>query len=41
MSSSQPKTVSETEDQELEQLMARVEKENAEVEGDEDSEEGE
>lgn len=33
-----PKTVSETEDQELEQLMARVEKENAEVEGDEDSE---
>lgn len=33
-----PKTVSEVEDQELEQLMARVEKENAEVEGDEDSE---
>jgi translation initiation factor 2 subunit 1 len=33
--------VSETEDQELEQLMARVEKENAEVEGDEDSDDGE
>lgn len=33
-----PKTVSEVEDQELAQLMARVEKENAEVEGDEDSE---
>ncbi|PWN49024.1 putative SUI2-translation initiation factor eIF-2 alpha chain [Violaceomyces palustris] len=30
-----PKTVSEVEDQELAQLMARVEKENAEVEGDE------
>ncbi|KAN0061525.1 hypothetical protein ACQY0O_006372 [Thecaphora frezii] len=36
-----PKTVSEVEDQELAQLMARVEKENAEVEGDEDSEEEE
>lgn len=35
---SQPKTVSEVEDQELAQLMARFEKENAEVEGDEDSE---
>ncbi|KDN52092.1 hypothetical protein K437DRAFT_254651 [Tilletiaria anomala UBC 951] len=34
----QPKAVSEVEDQELAQLMARVEKENAEVEGDEDSE---
>ncbi|KAH0445923.1 hypothetical protein IEQ34_025242 [Dendrobium chrysotoxum] len=33
-----PKTVSESEDQELEQLMERVERENAEVEGDEDSE---
>lgn len=33
-----PKTVSETEDQELEQLMERAERENAEVEGDEDSE---
>lgn len=33
-----PKTVSETEDKELEQLLAKVEKENAEVEGDEDSE---
>ncbi len=33
-----PKAVSEVEDQELAQLMARVEKENAEVEGDEDSE---
>ncbi|CAO1632875.1 unnamed protein product [Sympodiomycopsis kandeliae] len=33
-----PKTVSEVEDQELAQLMARFEKENAEVEGDEDSE---
>ena len=30
-----PKAVSEVEDQELAQLMARVEKENAEVEGDE------
>lgn len=37
--SPQPKTVSETDDQELEQLMARVERENTEVEGDEDSEE--
>ncbi|PWO00331.1 putative SUI2-translation initiation factor eIF-2 alpha chain [Tilletiopsis washingtonensis] len=34
-----PKAVSESEDQELEQLMARVEKENAQVEGDDDSEE--
>ncbi|KAE8250684.1 hypothetical protein A4X13_0g4490 [Tilletia indica] len=33
-----PKAVSEVEDQELAQLMARVEKENAEVEGDDDSE---
>lgn len=33
-----PKTVSDVEDQELAQLMARFEKENAEVEGDEDSE---
>lgn len=33
-----PKTVSEVEDQELEQLLARVGQENAEVEGDEDSE---
>ncbi|KAK0527103.1 hypothetical protein OC835_005086 [Tilletia horrida] len=32
-----PKAVSEVEDQELAQLMARVEKENAEVEGDDDS----
>ncbi|CAO1635801.1 unnamed protein product [Parajaminaea phylloscopi] len=32
-----PKTVSEVEDQELEQLLARVGQENAEVEGDEDS----
>lgn len=32
-----PKTVSEVEDQELAQLMNRVEKENAEVEGDDDS----
>lgn len=32
-----PKTVSEVEDQELAQLMDRVEKENAEVEGDDDS----
>lgn len=34
----QPKAVSETEDKELEQLMARAEKENAEVDGDSDSE---
>lgn len=33
-----PKAVSETEDKELEQLMARAEKENAEVDGDSDSE---
>ncbi|KAK0547792.1 hypothetical protein OC846_004388 [Tilletia horrida] len=33
-----PKAVSEVEDAELAQLMARVEKENAEVEGDDDSE---
>ncbi|WFD38576.1 uncharacterized protein MJAP1_001535 [Malassezia japonica] len=36
-----PKTVSAVEDEELAQLMARVEKENTEVQGDDDSEEEE
>ncbi|WFD31008.1 hypothetical protein MSPP1_002037 [Malassezia sp. CBS 17886] len=36
-----PKTVSAVEDEELAQLMARVEKENTEVQGDDDSEEDE
>ena len=33
----QPRAVSETDDIELEELMARVEKENLEVSGDEDT----
>ncbi|KAH0835810.1 hypothetical protein J3R83DRAFT_9668 [Lanmaoa asiatica] len=37
---SQPKAVSETEEQDLAQLMAKVGQENAEVSGDEDEEEG-
>ena len=36
-----PKTVSAVEDEELAQLMARVEKENTEVQGDDDSEDEE
>lgn len=36
-----PKTVSAVEDEELAQLMARVEKENTEVQGDDDSDEEE
>ena len=35
----QPKAVSETEEQDLAQLMAKAGKENAEVSGDEDDEE--
>jgi len=38
--SSQPKAVSETEEQDLAQLMAKAGQENAEVSGDEDDEEG-
>lgn len=38
---SQPKAVSEAEDLELAALMAKVERENAEVSGDEDGEESE
>lgn len=37
---SQPKAVSETEEQDLAQLMAKAGQENAEVSGDEDDEEG-
>ena len=36
----QPKAVSETEEQDLAQLMAKAGQENAEVSGDEDDEEG-
>jgi translation initiation factor 2 subunit 1 len=36
----QPKAISETEEQDLVQLMAKAGKENAEVSGDEDEEEG-
>lgn len=37
---SQPKAISETEEQDLAQLMAKAGQENAEVSGDEDDEEG-
>jgi translation initiation factor 2 subunit 1 len=40
MWSTQPKAISETEEQDLVQLMAKAGKENAEVSGDEEDDEG-